>query len=274
MVHLSWVTFQNTSRSGEDEVFRAHEVAHQWWGIGVDFTSYHDQWLSEGFASFSGLWYLQSSTGKSDKYFDLLRQYRASILLREGEPGPISLGYRVFAAKDDDQNDYQTVVYKKGAWVVHMLRVLTLDLPTMNEDRFGGIMREFYQSFQGRRASTDDFRQVVERHVKTDMRWFFDQWVDGTAIPTYRVSSTTVPADGGQFQVKLKVKQESVPDGFQMYVPVTLELGKDQLFRFRVKVKGPVSEITLPAVPAKPKSIKFNDLEGVLAEVKNESWGS
>ena len=27
---------------GDDEVFRAHEVAHQWWGIGVDFTSYHD----------------------------------------------------------------------------------------------------------------------------------------------------------------------------------------------------------------------------------------
>jgi hypothetical protein len=39
-------------------------------------------------------------------------------------------------------------------------------------------------------------------------------------------------------------------------------------------VKGPVSEITLPAVPAKPKSVKFNDLEGVLAEVKTESWGS
>jgi hypothetical protein len=274
MVHLSWVTFQSTLPNGEDEVFRAHEVAHQWWGIGVDFTSYHDQWLSEGFADFSGLWYLQTVSGKNEKYFDLLRQYRASILMRNEEPGPISLGYRVFAAKDDDQDDYQTVVYKKGAWVVHMLRILTLDIATMNEDKFSGIMREFYQSYQGRRASTDDFRQVVERHVKTDMRWFFDQWVDGTAIPTYRVSSTTVAADGGQFQVKLKVKQEGVPDGFQMYVPVTLEMGKGQLFRYRVKVKGPVSEITLPAVPAKPKSVKFNDLEGVLAEVKTESWGS
>jgi hypothetical protein len=274
MVHLSWVTFQSTLPNGEDEVFRAHEVAHQWWGIGVDFTSYHDQWLSEGFADFSGLWYLQTVSGKNEKYFDLLRQYRASILMRNEEPGPISLGYRVFAAKDDDQDDYQTVVYKKGAWVVHMLRILTLDIATMNEDKFSGIMREFYQSYQGRRASTDDFRQVVERHVKTDMRWFFDQWVDGTAIPTYRVSSTTVAADGGQFQVKLKVKQERVPDGFQMYVPVTLEMGKGQLFRYRVKVKGPVSEITLPAVPAKPKSVKFNDLEGVLAEVKTESWGS
>jgi aminopeptidase N len=203
-----------------------------------------------------------------------LRQYRGSILLRQGEPGPISLGYRVVAAKDDDQNDYQTVVYKKGAWVVHMLRILTIDLATMNEDRFRGIMREFYQSYQGRRASTDDFRQVVERHVKQDMRWFFDQWVDGTAIPTYRVSSTTQPAEGGQYQVRLRIRQEDVPDGFQMYVPVTLDMGKGQLHRFRVKVKGPVSEIALPPVNGKPKSIEFNDMEGVLAVVKHEGWGS
>ncbi len=46
LVHLSWATFHQTDQDGLDEVFRAHEVAHQWWGIGVDFTSYHDQWLS------------------------------------------------------------------------------------------------------------------------------------------------------------------------------------------------------------------------------------
>src|SRR5581483_5420858 len=34
----------------------AHEVAHQWWGHLVDGRSYHDTWLSEGFAEFtSGL---------------------------------------------------------------------------------------------------------------------------------------------------------------------------------------------------------------------------
>ncbi len=30
-----------------------HEVAHQWWGHMVGWASYHDQWLSEGFAEFS-----------------------------------------------------------------------------------------------------------------------------------------------------------------------------------------------------------------------------
>ena len=273
MIDLSFATFISTVPQGDDEVFRAHEVAHQWWGIGVDFASYHDQWLSEGFANFSGLWYLQTVTGKNEKYFDMLRQWREPIMMRRDEPGPISLGYRVMAAKDDDRDDYQTVVYKKGAWVLHMLRVMTLDLRNMRETKFTEMMTDFYRSYEGHRASTDDFRRVVERHVGADMHWFFDQWVNGAAIPTYRVASRTQAGSDGQFQVTLRVKQEDVPDDFMMYVPVTVVLGKDQVARFRVKVKGPLTEVTLP-VPAKPKEVKFNDFEGVLAEVKNEGWGS
>ncbi len=272
MVHLSWITFQDTRDDGADEVFRAHEVAHQWWGIGVDFTSYHDQWLSEGFSTFSGLWYLQAARKDNEKYFDMLRQWRSSIMLRNDDPGPISLGYRVLAAKDDDLNDYRTIIYEKGAWVVHMLRILMLDLKTMNESRFTGMMRDFYQRYEGRRASTDDFRKVVEKHTNADMGWFFDQWVHSAAIPTYRWAHKVEPTADGQFRVRLKVLQENVPPDFLAYVPVTLDLGKDQKARVRVKVKGPRSDIELPPMPAKPKEIKFNDLEGVLADVKTTGW--
>ncbi len=272
MVHLSWVTFQNTSDQGEDEVFRAHEVAHQWWGIGVDFASYHDQWLSEGFSEFSGLWYLQTVRGSNKQYFDLLRRYKASIMLRRAEPGPISLGYRVTRSKDDDVDDYYTVIYQKGAWVVHMLRILALDMKTMNEDRFKAIMQDFYAEHQGRRARTEDFRRVVERYIGTDMGWFFDQFVYGAQIPSYRVAHRIEAAGDGQYKVRLRVRQEDVPESFQMYVPVTLDLGKDRVARFRVKVKGPLTEIELPPVPAEPKKVTFNDLEGVLAEGKTEGW--
>lgn len=272
MVHLSWTTFQNTSYDGDDEVFRAHEVAHQWWGIGVDFASYHDQWLSEGFATFSGLWYLQNVRGSNDQYFELLRRWKSSILLRGTEPGPIWLGYRVFATRDDDFDDYQTIIYQKGAWVVHMLRILTLDLKTMSDARFTAIMQDFYRRYEGRRASTEDFRKVVERHTGADMGWFFDQFVYGAEIPTYRVAHRTEKSADGQYRVKLRVRQEGVPEGFRMYVPVTLDLGKKQVARFRVKVEGPVTELELPPVPAEPKKVTFNDLEGILAEVKTTGW--
>ena len=272
LVHLSWVTFQNTAEEGWDQVFRAHEVAHQWWGIGVDFASYHDQWLSEGFATFSGLWYLQKLRGDNEQYFEILRRWKSSILLRGTEPGPIWLGYRVFATRDDDLDDYQTIVYQKGAWVVHMLRVLMLDLKSMNEDRFARTMKDFYQKYEGRRASTEDFRKVVEKHAGVDMGWFFDQFVYGVEIPTYRVAHRVEKTADGQWKVKLRIRPENVPERFRMYVPVTLDLGKKQLARFRVKVEGPLTELERPPVAAEPKKVTFNDLEGVLAEVKSAGW--
>jgi aminopeptidase N len=134
------------------------------------------------------------------------------------------------------------------------------------------MMKDFYLKYQGRRASTEDFQRVVERHTGAEMGWFFDQWVHATAIPTYKVAYRTEPAPDGQFKVRLQVRQEGVPDDFQMYVPVTLDLGKDRSARVRVKVKGPRSEIDLPPMPAEPKKVKFNDLEGVLAEVKMVGW--
>ena len=270
MVHLSWATFHQTDDKGEDEVFRAHEVAHQWWGVGVDFTSYHDQWLSEGFSNFSGLWYLQTVRKDNDKYFGMLRRWRTGILERTEEPSPIWLGYRARSSKDD--NGYGVLVYQKGAWVLHMLRIMMLDFKTMGEDRFTETMREFYAAYQGKRASTEDFRQIAEKHMGADLGWFFDQWIYGTEIPTYRVAYHSYPAENGQYRVKLKVRQENVSDDFQMYVPVTLDLGNDRVARMRVKVRGPTSEIDLPLMPAKPKAVNFNDLDGVLAEVKMVDW--
>ncbi|HEY8257794.1 MAG TPA: M1 family aminopeptidase [Gemmatimonadales bacterium] len=240
-------------------------------GIGVDFQSYHDQWLSEGFADFSGLWYMQTVRKDNDKYFDMLRRWKGEILARRGEPGPISLGYRVYAFKDYD-NDYQTIVYRKGAWVGHMLRILMLDLKTMNEDRFTETMRDFYRKFEGQRATTEDFRKVVEQHAGTDMGWFFNQWVYAAATPTYRVAYHTDRSADGQFKVKLRVLQDNVSEDFQAFVPVTLDLGKDRKARLRVKVRGPRTEIDLPPMPAEPKNLRFNDLEGVLADVKMVDW--
>ncbi|MBO0800072.1 MAG: hypothetical protein J2P31_14725, partial [Blastocatellia bacterium] len=46
----------------------SHEVSHQWWGHVVGWSSYHDQWLSEGFADFSASLFLQFTEAKPDKY--------------------------------------------------------------------------------------------------------------------------------------------------------------------------------------------------------------
>jgi len=56
-------------------VFIAHETSHQWWGDMVLWRSYRDQWLSEGFAEYSGILYtdLRAGPGARDELIGLLR---------------------------------------------------------------------------------------------------------------------------------------------------------------------------------------------------------
>src|SRR5207245_11496212 len=93
MIDLSWSTFQMTSLDGFDEFFRAHEVAHQWWGNGVRPGSYRDAWLSEGLATFCALWYLQLERRHYDEYFHFLDQYQNDVRA-DRDAGPIWIGYR------------------------------------------------------------------------------------------------------------------------------------------------------------------------------------
>jgi aminopeptidase N len=153
-----------------------------------------------------------------------------------------------------------------------MLRVLMLDLQTAKEDRFTEMMGDFYRTYRGQHASTEDFQRVVEQYAGIDMNWFFKEWVYGTGIPSYRVAYRTERAENGKYRVRLRVTQENVPDDFMMYVPVTVDFGEGREARLRVKVAGPSSEIALPLMPMEPKGLTFNALDGVLCEVKMVAW--
>jgi hypothetical protein len=267
MIHLSFVTFLGLQDSGEDESFRAHEMAHQWWGIGVEPASYRDVWLSEGFAEFAGMWYMQMILHDNDKYFKMLRESRDEIRRTRDKAVPIGLGYR---ALENWRGSYALITYQKGAWVLHMLRNMMIDPRTMSEDRFKLMMRNFYETYRGKRATTLDFQRIVEKHVGRPMDWFFDQWIYGTAVPTYTFAWTVEPADGGKFTARLRIKQSDVPATFAMYVPLRIKFAEGEAL-IRVLVKGPLTEQTI-TLPAEPKSMELSPFESVLAVVKTEGW--
>ena len=268
LIYLSWWTFFSSSTSGAQETFRAHEMAHQWWGIGVQPASYRDVWLAEGFADFSGLWYMQTILRDNDKFFKELRTRRDKIHDRREDVVPIALGWRVGQIRPED---YDLIIYRKGAWVVQMLRNMMLDFRTMKEDAFTAMMQDFYSQYRGRRASTRDFQGVVERHMGMSMGWFFKEWIDGTAIPTYTLSWYTAPTSDGHHLLKLRVRQEDVPNDFVMPVPLRIAFADGNEAYVRVNVRGAVTEGQL-TLPAEPKALELNPLESVLAEVKDEGW--
>ncbi len=271
-IHMGVATWVNTDRWGYQQLFRSHEVAHQWWGVGVGYETYHDQWLSEGFAEYSALMYLQAVKG-NDGFLDRMKEYRKEVVsVREkptdssSETGPIILGYRTSSTKSE--GDASLIIYKKGALVLHMLRNLLLDWRSMKEDKFFALMKEWYMTYRGKAASTEDFIKLTEKYSGEDMTWFFDQWVYNTEIPTYKLKYEVVPGDNNTFTVKGHITTEGVSPDFRMYVPLEIRIDDSRKAYVRLNVDGQQLDFSLPGLPAKPKELKLNPFESVLAEVK------
>lgn len=280
MMHLSSYAFMKTNASqAKDffgEQFTSHEVAHQWWGIAVDFNSYRDQWLSEGFAMYSCLLYSQLASRDTDKFFKLLEEYRTGLVRRgtkligEHEKAPvISLGYR--ARMGGTGADHNLYVYYKPAWVLHMIRNMTIDLNTMKEDIFMGIMKDFYMTYKGKHASTDDFKAIVEKHTQTDWSWFFDQWIHGNEIPTYRFAWKKEKLADGTWKIVARIKQEGTSDNFFMPIPVKIVTDNGSM-RLRINMTGKEAVMDFPPIQFEPDEVVFNDLSSVLCTVKTEKF--
>ena len=256
-----------------------HEFAHQWWGHRVGWSSYRDLWLSEGFAEFSAGLAIQHTQGWGayDRFF---RNRRQEILERvpgsaaSYEAGPIALGSRLDTARS--AGAVPAIVYAKGAYVLHMLRMLMWDPAAKNPDGpFIAMMRDYAATYAGKSPSTADFQAVVERHMTPAlnatgngrMDWFFDQWVASTAIPRY-TSDLAISPQGDGWKISGRVSQQGVGKGFRALVPLYVELGKNELAK--VGMLPMVGEMTRPIelvvkLPKKPRRALLNARGEVLA---------
>ncbi len=270
-IHLGIHGWVKDDREGFQASFCAHEVAHQWWGIGVDFETYHDQWLSEGFAEYSGMMFVQAVKGNK-AFLDMLKDYRKDILdVRDyifasgTESGPIIMGRRTQST--ETEGDYGLIIYRKGAYVLHMLRNLMIDYSTMNEDPFLNMMKDFYGSFYGKKATTEDFRLIVEKHIGIDMSWFFEQWIYRNEIPKYKFSYKITENETGKYIADCEILTENVSDDFKMYLPLEIEFGKDRKAYVRYLIDKKETRFQLPPLDSKPKKITLNPFESVLADI-------
>jgi len=286
-LHLSEYTYAG-EQTGASEAFRAHETAHQWWGHEIGWESYRDQWLSESFAEYSAMMFVETTMKDGDKLFEeMLQMYtnlmtgslKGALFSKFARPwlvgielsdiervGPIALGYRASTA--EIPYGYTIQAYNKGPLVLHMLR-RALNLFGQGDDLFVEILRDFVKNYQGKDASTADFIATVNKIAPGDWTWFFDQWIYGTDIPTY-IWSYEMPRTAnaqGQWVVTLNVKQENVSPGFMMPVPVAIDLGGGRIGTFVAQVDQPEKTFTIP-LPAKPRSLDFNPGFAVLARVK------
>lgn len=211
-----------------------HEVAHQWWGNLVGATSYRDTWIQEGLANYLSLLYADSKKPGNHRLAAWLEHYRANLIAKSpgsteivDEFGPLSLGVRLASSKSPDA--YNTIIYGKGTWVIHMLREMLRD-PGAKDDpdaRFRKLLDSTLTDYRFHGLSTADFEHEVERQMTPAMDlegthrmdWFFDEWVRQTGIPHYTVKFEVKPR-GTEFLVTGRLEQNGVDDVFTAAVPL------------------------------------------------------
>ncbi len=274
--HMLGIPMQDEVRLSD--YFRAHEVSHQWWGHRVAWRSYHDQWLSEGFAQFSGNLYVQYrqdwksylSRLEADKLEMTTGDLKGRPLEQEG---PIWMGERLASAGSEQA--YDVDIYDKGGYVLHMLRMMLYDPTAKDQDRrFKAMMQDFTQTYDGKAASTEDFKAIAEKHMIPVMNaegngrldWFFRQYVYGTGYAHYTFS-TNIQQVGAKWQVSGTVTRSGVPDTWIDIMPFYMHVSGKLIPLGWLLVDKNTSTFDV-ALPVKPDKITMNDNDDILADVK------
>jgi hypothetical protein len=258
-----------------------HEVAHQWWGNTVGFTSYRDQWMSEGFADMSASLFLQAVDKNPKRFIDFWNDERELLTMknREGyraiDAGPVTLGYRLSNSRTG-MNLTRDLIYPKGAYILHMVRMMMWDKQS-GDQNFKATMQDFVKTYAGRAATTEDFKAMVEKHMTPEMAafgggkmdWFFDEYVYGTQLPSYNMQSSVDSNAAGDMEFSFKLTQSNVNESFRMLVPLYIELADGNVrFLGRARLTGNTSleqKIPLKGLKDKPHRLLINYYDDVLA---------
>lgn len=278
-----WMLFGeiNTKFSGFVQEVTPHEVAHQWFGHGVGWASYHDQWLSEGFAEFAAGLFLQQAMGAKwqKDYIDFWERQRVRILEKNNfgvspnDAGPLWLGQRLMAPRSPQA--YQGVTYSKGAYVLLMLRSLMYDDHVAGDKReqaFVDMMHDYMESYRDAPASTESFKAIAEKHMTKQMDiqqngrldWFFNEWVYGTQVPRYHFQYEIKPGDGGTIKVHAQITQSEVDDHFAMFIPVFADFGNGMVRLGAVGIAGNTTRTVDFILDRQPKKVTLNFYKDIL----------
>jgi len=278
-----WLMFGriDTKFNGFVQEVTAHEVAHQWFGHGVGWASYHDIWLSEGFAEFAAGLFLQQAVGAKwqKDYIDFWERQRVRILEKNNfgvspnDAGPLWLGLRLISPRSEQA--YQGVTYSKGAYVLLMLRsMMYADHGTGDnrEQAFIDMMHDYMESHRDASASTETFKAIAEKHMTKQMDlqqngrldWFFNEWVYGTQVPRYKFDYALLPADGGKIKVHAEITQSEVDERFAMIVPVFADFGNGMIRVGQIGIAGNSTRTVDFIMDRRPKKVALNAYKDIL----------
>jgi hypothetical protein len=246
-----------------------HETAHQWWGDLINWSSYRDQWIVEALANYSALMLLESED--PDQFRLALAKYRDDLLEKNQddhalmEAGPVTLGTRLSSSRFP--SGYEAISYGRGTWLLHMLRYMLRDAAAQKTAARGGkraqdvdepfvrALHTLRDRFAGKAITTEDLLHVFEEQLPPSLwyeghkslDWFYQGWVNGTAVPRYSLQNVKYAPKGGSTTVSGTIVQKNAPDDLVTSVPIYAAVSGKSVLLGRVFADGPETSFHLTA---------------------------
>ncbi len=136
----------------------AHETAHQWWYASVGSDQILEPWLDEAMATYFASIYFAEVYGPQE-----LATFRNDRLTTPNLP--VNSPITAFS----EWRPYWLTVYVKGSYLLDELNL------RVGSQVFYQIMREYYQNFSGKLASTQDFVRVISQVAGPEHATWFAQ---------------------------------------------------------------------------------------------------
>lgn len=263
----------------------AHEVAHQWWGDLVMWSTYRDQWFSEGLANYCALMMLQEHNPAG--FRQIMDMYRLQLLEKNKdgmtpmEAGPVTLGTRLLSSRFP--GGYEAISYGRGAWLFHMLRTMLKDSAEHKpgkgqpeDEPFVRALRKVAQNYEKKPITTRELLDAFSEELPPSLRyegkrsldWFLDGWINGTALPKLELRSVKFVAKGSSTLVTGTILQKDAPEDLVTSVPVYAVMqGRQPLLLGRVFADGEETPFHLSA-PGNAHKIVLDPYDSVLTRPK------
>ena len=166
------------SRSERTQQVVIHEIAHQWFGNAVTESTWDDVWLSEGFATYFTLLFIEHNAGIAAFVKGL--QSAKQTIERYYASGK---NFAIVADRSPEKEEVTSAItYQKGAWVLHMLR------NTIGDPAFQQGIRTYYKKYFNANATTGNLIAEMEKASGKKLQSFFDQWLLLSGIPQITIS--------------------------------------------------------------------------------------
>jgi len=220
-----------------------HEIAHQWFGNAVTEYDWDDVWLSEGFATYFTLLFMEHQYGK-----DAFMKGLASSKKRVDEFQRKNPEYRIVHDNLTDMSKVTSIqTYQKGSWILHMLRGL------VGTDVFWKGIQVYYKKYKDSNATTEDFQREMEEASGLDLNGFFQQWLYKPGTLKYKGDWEY---DARKKEVKIQIDQVQT-DGsfFKMPLEVGIYGSKNQKPEIKRVQLNSTSNVFVFPLATEPESI-------------------